>query len=102
MPRGVSWWHLICDALSVLAGFYLAHLLRFGLIPAPKGLIALGDWMSLACFSLPVWLFIGALHGLYYTRLKQSFASELASVTHTAAEGLLATILLTFAFRALP
>ena len=78
MPRGVSWWHLCSDALAVFAGFYLAHLLRFGLIPAPKGLIPLGDWMALAALSLPVWLFVGALHGLYYTRLKQSFAAETA------------------------
>lgn len=102
MPRGISWWHVAGDAACVFAAFYIAHLLRFGLLPAPLGLITRAQWMQLAAWSLPLWLLIAALHGLYYARLKQAFAAELGSVTHTAAEGLLATILLTFAFRGLP
>lgn len=102
MPRGVSWWHLAGDALAIAAAFVLAHLLRFGLLPAPLGVIPLADWLTLAAYTLPAWLLIGALHGLYYSRLKQAFAAELGALTHTAAEGLLAAILLTFAFRGLP
>ena len=102
MPRGVSWWHVLGDAASVFAAFYLAHLLRFGLLPAPLGEISRLQWMQLAALSLPLWLLIGALHGLYYSRLKQAFAAELGGITHAAAEGLLATILLTFTLRGLP
>jgi exopolysaccharide biosynthesis polyprenyl glycosylphosphotransferase len=58
--------------------------------------------MTLALLSLPVWLLIFALHGLYYTRLKQAFAAEVGSLTHAVAEGLLASILITFVYRNLP
>lgn len=104
MPRGVSWWHVIADAGAVLLAFLLAYALRFasGLLAAPLGLIAFDAWLVLALLNIPLWLFIAALHGLYYTRLKQSFAAELGSVTHTAAEGLLAAIVLTFTIRGLP
>jgi hypothetical protein len=56
----------------------------------------------LTVLSLPLWLLIAALHGLYYARLKQAFSAELSAVTHAVAEGLVATILLTFAVRGLP
>jgi exopolysaccharide biosynthesis polyprenyl glycosylphosphotransferase len=104
MVRGVSWWHAVGDIAMIGCGFYLAHLIRFetGWIAAPLGAISLGLWMLLALSSLPLWLLIAALHGLYYTKLKQSFTAELGSLTHAAAEGLLATILLTFSIRGLP
>ena len=104
MPRRASWLHVLGDAVMILAGFMAAHWLRFGSgwIDAPLGAIRLTDWLLLAGASLPLWLLIAALHGLYYTRLKQAFASELSSLTHAVAEGLLVTILLTFALRGLP
>ena len=104
MPRGPQLLLLLIDALAILAGFWLAHLLRFqtGWIAAPLGDILLADWMLLGLASLPLWLLILALHGMYYARLKQDFASELASLTHCVAEGLVATILTTFALRELP
>ncbi len=104
MPRGVSWWHVSADAGAVLLAFMLAYALRFasGLVDAPLGAIAPDSWLILALLNIPLWLFIAALHGLYYTRLKQSFTAELGSVTHTAAEGLLAAIVLTFTIRGLP
>jgi exopolysaccharide biosynthesis polyprenyl glycosylphosphotransferase len=104
MPRGPQLQLLLLDALAILAGFWLAHLLRFesGLIAAPLGVIPLADWMLLGLASLPLWLLILSLHGLYYARLKQDFGSELASLTHSVAEGLVATILTTFALRELP
>jgi exopolysaccharide biosynthesis polyprenyl glycosylphosphotransferase len=104
MPRGVSWLHVLADALLIGAGFWSAWMLRFGsgLIPVELGVIAPGQWMTLGLLSLPVWLLIFALHGLYYARLKQAFASELGSLTHAVAEGLLATILITFIYRGLP
>jgi len=94
----------VADAVIVLAAFLLAHLLRFqsGLIPAPLGRIELSAWLALALLVLPAWLLISALHGLYYSRLKQPFAIELAGLTHASAEGLIAAVLLTFAFRGLP
>lgn len=104
MPRGVSWWHVLGDALCILLAFALAHALRFGsgLFATPLGAIPFAQWLQLALLTLPLWLFVAALHGLYYTRLKQSFSAELASVTHAGAEGLLSAILLTFAIRGLP
>src|SRR5687768_16942717 len=104
MPRGVSWLHLLADALLILAGFWSAWQLRFGsgLIGAPLGVIEPRQWMTLALLSLPIWLLIFALHGLYYTRLKQAFAAEAGSLTHAVAEGLLASILITFFYRNLP
>jgi len=104
MPRSVSGWHVLADAAAVLLAFWLAHWLRFGsgLLAAPLGVIPLVQWLALALLSLPLWLLIASLHGLYYARLKQAFSAELTSVTHAAAEGLLATILLTFAIRGLP
>jgi lipopolysaccharide/colanic/teichoic acid biosynthesis glycosyltransferase len=102
MPRGVSWWHVLADAACIALAFLAAHALRFGLFPAPLGVIPLWQWLTLALLCLPLWLFIAALHGLYYTRLKQAFAAELSSVTHAAAEGIVAAVLLTFAIRGLP
>jgi exopolysaccharide biosynthesis polyprenyl glycosylphosphotransferase len=104
MPRSVSWLHLLGDSLFILAGFWSAWMLRFasGWLAAPLGVIDRGQWMMLALLSLPVWLLIFALHGLYYTRLKQAFAAEVGSLTHAVAEGLLATILITFLYRNLP
>jgi exopolysaccharide biosynthesis polyprenyl glycosylphosphotransferase len=104
MLRSASWWHAGADALAVLAAFGLAHFIRFesGLFGAPLGVIPLADWLKLAGLSLPLWLLIAALHGLYYSRLKQAASLELGSLTHAVAEGLLATILLTFIWRGLP
>jgi exopolysaccharide biosynthesis polyprenyl glycosylphosphotransferase len=104
MLRSASWWHAGADALCVLAAFTLAHFIRFesGLLGAPLGAIPLVDWLTLGCLSLPLWLLIAALHGLYYSRLKQAPSLELGSLTHAVAEGLLATILLTFSWRGLP
>lgn len=104
MPRGVSWWHLLADAALILLGFWAAWGIRFGTgwLAAPLGAIPREQWMALALLSLPVWLLVFALHGLYYSRLKQSFAAEVGSLTHAVAEGLLATVLLTFALRELP
>ena len=88
MPRGPSWLHVLADTLAVLAGFALAWALRFGsgLLSAPLGAIPFAEWIALAALSLPVWLLIFALHGLYYTRLKQSFAAEAGSLAHAVAE----------------
>ena len=104
MQRTVSWWHVLADAGLILLAFLAAHGLRFGTgwIAAPLGAIPLGEWLALALLTLPLWLLTAALHGLYYARLKQAFSAELGAVTHTVAEGLLATILVTFAFRGLP
>lgn len=104
MPRSIHWAQLFTDAAAIALAFYLAHLLRFtsGLIPAPLGHIPLLDWLALAGLSLPLWLLVSALHGLYYARLKQAAAAELGALTHSVTEGLLATILLTFAVRGLP
>lgn len=104
MPRGPQLALVLADALAILAGYWLAHFVRFGSgwIAAPLGDIAQADWMRLAIYSLPLWLLVLALHGLYYARLKQDFGSELASLTHSAAEGLVATIILTFSIRDLP
>jgi exopolysaccharide biosynthesis polyprenyl glycosylphosphotransferase len=104
MARSVSWWHVVLDAIWIVLAFLTAYGLRFstGWIPAPLGIIPLADWLWLLLLSLPLWIAIAALHGLYYTRLKQSFGTELGSLTHAVAEGLVATILLTFAFRGLP
>ena len=104
VKTGVSWWHVLADAGLILLAFTTAHAVRFtsGWISAPLGQITLGDWMLLAAASLPVWLLVSALHGLYYSRLKQSFSAELGGLTHSVAEGFVATILLTFAFRGLP
>lgn len=102
MPRGVSWWHVLGDCLAIALAFLLAYVLRFGLLPAPLGVIPPAQWLYLTVLNLPLWLLIFALHGLYYTRLKQAFAAEIGSVTHAAAEGLLAAIVLTFGIRGLP
>jgi len=104
VPKRASWWHFVADAALVLLAFVAAHALRFasGWIPAPLGPIPFTDWLTLAAWSLPLWLLILALHGLYYARLKQAYAAELGSLTHALAEGLLATILATFAVRGLP
>ncbi|MCB1215923.1 sugar transferase [bacterium] len=104
MPRGPQLVLLLTDALAILAGFWLAHFLRFdsGWIAAPLGSIPLADWMLLALFSLPIWIFIFSLHGLYYARLKQEHSAELASLTHSVAEGLVASVILTFTMRELP
>jgi exopolysaccharide biosynthesis polyprenyl glycosylphosphotransferase len=104
MQRGTAWGLVAADGLLLLGAFLLAHWLRFGsgLFAAPLGAIVLADWLALALYSLPLWLLIFGLHGLYYTRLKQAFSAELGSLTHSVAEGLLATILLTFALRSLP
>jgi exopolysaccharide biosynthesis polyprenyl glycosylphosphotransferase len=102
VPRGPSWLHLLADALLILAGFWSAWGIRFAWLPAPLGRIEPAQWMTLALLSLPVWLLIFALHGLYYTRLKQAFAAEVGSLTHAVAEGLLASILITFVYRNLP
>lgn len=102
MPRGPSYVHLLADALLILAGFWSAWGIRFALLPAPLGRIEPAQWMALALLSLPAWLLIFALHGLYYTRLKQAFAAEVGSLTHAVAEGLLASILITFVYRNLP
>ena len=102
MPKGPSWLHLLADALLILAGFWSAWTIRFGLLAAPLGRIEPAQWMALALLSLPVWLLIFALHGLYYSRLKQAFAAEVGSLTHAVAEGLLASILITFVYRNLP
>ena len=104
MPRGPQLILLLVDALAILAGYWLAHFARFGSgwIAAPLGDIPQADWMRLAVYSLPLWLFIFSLHGLYYARLKQDFSAELASLTHSVAEGLVATIILTFTMRELP
>jgi exopolysaccharide biosynthesis polyprenyl glycosylphosphotransferase len=104
VPRGPSFTHLLADVLAICAAFWLAHLLRFGsgLIPSPLGVIAQGDWMRLAGYSVCVWLLILALHGLYYARLKQAFSAELTSLVHACAEGFAASIVLTFALRGLP
>ncbi len=104
MPRGVSWWHVLLDAALIALAFVAAHGLRFasGWIAAPLGVIPLEQWLLLLLYSLPLWLLIAALHGLYYTRLRQSLSAELGALTHSVAEGLLGTILLTFALRGLP
>lgn len=95
---------MLADAVMVLAAFAVAWVLRFGTgwIPAPLGTIPLAQWLALALMVLPLWLLIAALHGLYYARLKQAVNAETGSLAHAVAEGLLATILLTFAFRGLP
>ena len=95
---------MLADGALILGGFWSAWGLRFGTgwFAAPLGAITRTEWMVLALTSLPVWLLILALHGLYYTRLKQAFAAELGSLTHAVAEGLLATILITFVYRNLP
>jgi exopolysaccharide biosynthesis polyprenyl glycosylphosphotransferase len=104
MQRATAWGLVLADAAALLAAFLLAHWLRFGSgwFAAPLGSIPAGQWLVLTGFSLPLWLLILALHGLYYTRLKQAFSAELGSLTHAIAEGLAATILLTFALRGLP
>ena len=100
----MSWWHVFADCAFLALAFLTAHALRFssGWISAPLGRIPLSDWMLLAALTIPIWLLINALHGLYYARLKQAFSAELGALTHSVAEGLLATILLTFAVRGLP
>ena len=104
MPKGVSWWHLLADAALIALGFLVAHTIRFasGWIAAPLGSIPLAQWMALAALSIATWLLIFALHGLYYSRLKQSASAEVGALTHAVAEGLVATILLTFLLRELP
>jgi exopolysaccharide production protein ExoY len=104
MPRGVSWLHVLVDATLIVVAFVLAWTLRFasGAIPAPLGVIPFTQWLTLALLVLPLWILIAALHGLYYARLKQALSAEIGSMTHAAAEGLLATILLTFTIRGLP
>lgn len=104
MARGASLLHIVLDGALIVLAFLTAYGLRFGTgwIPAPLGTIPLAQWLWLALLSLPLWLLIAALHGLYYSRLKQAFSAELSAVTHAVAEGLVATILLTFAFRGLP
>jgi exopolysaccharide biosynthesis polyprenyl glycosylphosphotransferase len=104
MPRSVSWLHVLADAVLIVVAFVLAWILRFasGVIPAPLGVIPFVQWLTLALLVLPLWILIAALHGLYYARLKQALSAEIGSMTHAAAEGLLATILLTFTIRGLP
>lgn len=104
MPRGVSWLHLVLDAALIVVAFILAWILRFasGIVPAPLGVIPFTHWLTLTLMVLPLWLLISSLHGLYYARLKQAASAEIGSLTHATAEGLLATILLTFALRGLP
>lgn len=104
MPRHASWLHVLVDAALITLAFFTAYGLRFstGWIPAPLGIIPHEKWLQLTWLSLPLWLLIAALHGLYYARLKQAFSAELGAVTHSVAEGLVATILLTFAVRGLP
>ncbi|MBN2080699.1 exopolysaccharide biosynthesis polyprenyl glycosylphosphotransferase [bacterium] len=104
MVRGVSWWYLVVDGLIIEIAFLAAYGIRFtsGWIGAPLGAIPLNDWLVLTALSLPLWLLIIALHGLYYARLKQAFGAELGALTHAVAEGLVATIILTFAVRGLP
>ena len=104
MPRGPQYLLAVLDGALLLVSFALAHWLRFGsgLIAAPLGVIPLADWLLLGLASLPLWLLIFALHGLYYTRIKQALSAEIGALTHSVAEGLLATILLTFALRNLP
>ena len=81
MQRDTAWGLLLLDAAALLAAFLLAHWLRFGsgLLAAPLGVIPLRDWLLLALYCLPLWLLILALHGLYYTRLKQAFSAELGA-----------------------
>lgn len=90
--------------MLIVVAFVLAWILRFtpGVIPAPLGVIPFAQWLTLALLVLPLWVLIAALHGLYYARLKQALSAEIGSMTHAAAEGILATILLTFAIRGLP
>jgi len=104
MTRGASWVHVLLDAACIMLAFLTAYGLRFatGWIPAPLGSIPFAQWLALALLSLPLWILIAALHGLYYARLKQAFSAELSAVTHSVAEGLVATILLTFTIRGLP
>ncbi len=95
--------HLIVDALMLFLGFSLAYLIRFKSgLPVPLGRVPYSSYLILWLISLPIWWLVFAYHGLYFSRLKDSFSSELSRLPSAVSLSIILTIIVSFAVRGLP
>lgn len=103
-PFPVSVPHLVIDVLLIVASFILAQVLRFGMhiFSAPSEHIPLGSYVVFALLSLPIWLAVFGLWGLYYSRLKAPFGGEVFTLISAIAVSFLGTLILSLASRAFP
>jgi len=95
--------HVVSDAIALFLGFTLAYLLRFKTgIPAPLGYVPFLSYVYLWLISQPVWWFIFAFYGLYFSRLREGFVNELSKVLSGVSLSAICTMLISFLIRGLP
>ena len=95
--------HVIFDAIALFLAFTFAYLLRFKSgIPVPLGYVPFVSYVYLWLISQPLWWFIFAFYGLYFSRLRETFVNELSKVLPAVSLGAICTMLLSFLIRGLP
>jgi exopolysaccharide biosynthesis polyprenyl glycosylphosphotransferase len=103
-PFPLSAPHLVLDVVLIVAAFLIAQHLRFGMhiFPEPTEHVPLAAYFAFALLSLPIWLAVFGLWGLYYSRLRAPFGGEAFTLISAVSVSFLGTLILSLASRAFP